>query len=91
MYLYIKKGDDMRVEIAIAREKFSNLPKNAASALKTEMEKRLMRDYDDVEIIVKQASSDGLSVFRAKNKDADREAVEKVLQETWESADEWFF
>ncbi|WP_075050739.1 DinI-like family protein [Pantoea eucrina] len=29
-------------------------------------------------------------MLRVRDKDADRERVSEVLQETWESADEWF-
>lgn len=34
------------------------------------------------------AGMDGLSVRNGTT--ADREAIEKMLQETWESADDWF-
>lgn len=76
----------MRVEISIAREKAKAMPKGSMDALSQEMIKRLSARYEDVEVIVKTASNDGLSVLRS----ADKEYVQEVLQETWESADDWF-
>lgn len=81
----------MRVEISIAKEKFSQLPKKAPGALQAEMEKRLRKEYHDVEVIVKSAGSDGLSVLRVIDKDEAKKNVEQILKETWESADDWFF
>ncbi|KEA51567.1 damage-inducible protein DinI [Mangrovibacter sp. MFB070] len=80
----------MRVEISIAREKAKAMPKGSIDALKTEMTKRLSARYEDVEVIVKAASNDGLSVLRSADKEGDKEYVQEVLQETWESADDWF-
>jgi len=76
----------VRVEISIAREKAKAMPKGSMDALSQEMIKRLSARYEDVEVIVKTASNDGLSVLRS----ADKEYVQEVLQETWESADDWF-
>ncbi|WP_390902807.1 DinI-like family protein [Serratia quinivorans] len=50
--------------------------------------KRLQHKFPDIEATVRMASVDGLSVRNGTP--ADREAVEEVLQETWESADDWF-
>lgn len=41
-------------------------------------------------VIVKAASNDGLSVLRSQDKDGDKEHVQGVLQEMWESAEDWF-
>ncbi|WP_353614762.1 DinI-like family protein [Mangrovibacter phragmitis] len=81
----------MRVEISIAKEKFNSLPKKAPGALQEEMTRRLNKKYDDVEVIVKPASNDGLSVLRAADKDEAKKFVEKTLQDTWESAEDWFY
>ncbi|MFZ8540149.1 DinI-like family protein [Klebsiella quasipneumoniae] len=81
----------MRVEISIAKEKFEKLPKKAPLALREEMEKRLSKQYQDIEVIVKQAGSDGISILRAIDKDGAKKNVEQILQETWESADDWFY
>lgn len=80
----------MRVEISIAREKAKAMPKGSIDALTKEITKRLSARYEDVEVIVKTASNDGLSVLRTKDNERDKVYVQEVLQETWESADDWF-
>lgn len=80
----------MRVEISIAREKAKAMPKGSMDALSQEMIKRLSARYEHVEVLVKTASNDGLSVLRSADKEGDKEYVQEVLQETWESADDWF-
>ncbi|MDF7658290.1 DinI-like family protein [Erwiniaceae bacterium L1_54_6] len=80
----------MIVEVMIAKEKAKGMPKGAIDALREELTERLSRKYDDLSVVVKTASNDGLSVLRSKDKDGDKEYVQGVLQETWESADDWF-
>lgn len=48
----------------------------------------LQRKFPDAEATVQMAGMDGLSVRNGTT--ADREAIEEILQETWESADDWF-
>lgn len=79
----------MRVEISIAKDK--NLPKGAPEALQEEMTRRLSRRYEGVEVIVKRAGSDGLSIFRVIDKDDTKSIVEETLKDAWESADDWFY
>lgn len=74
----------MRVELTIDRTK--KLPDGAVPALEAELLNRLSKQYNDCKLTIKRASSDGLSVFGGEKKE-----VEKILQETWESADEWFY
>lgn len=74
------------VEVTIDRKK--TLPKGAASALAIELNKRLLRKFPDIEAMVRLANMDGLSVRNGTP--ADRELIEEILQETWESADDWF-
>ncbi|EJX4185179.1 DinI-like family protein [Salmonella enterica] len=81
----------MRIEISIAKEKISKMPKGSTKALKQEMTRRVSKRYDDVEVIVKSASNDGLSVFRVTDKDEAKAFVQETLQDTWENADDWFF
>ncbi|ULH12445.1 DinI-like family protein [Serratia marcescens] len=76
----------LHVEVTIDRKK--TLPKGAASALAVELNKRLQRKFADVEATVRLAGMDGLSVRNGTP--ADREQIEEILQETWESADDWF-
>lgn len=80
----------MIVEVSIAKEKATKMPKGSMDALREELTRRLIHSYSDLRVVVKLASNDGLSVLRAPDKDNDRERVSEVLQETWESADEWF-
>ncbi|EGI5344572.1 DinI-like family protein [Salmonella enterica subsp. enterica serovar Sandiego] len=80
----------MRIEISIAKEKISKMPKGSTEALKQEMTRRVSKRYDDVEVIVKSASNDGVSVFRVTDKDEAKAFVQETLQDTWENADDWF-
>ncbi|MFT2788839.1 DinI-like family protein [Serratia sp. T13T92] len=76
----------MHIEVTIDKKK--KLPAGAASALAIELNKRLQRKFPDAVATVRLGGMDGLSVGRATP--ADREAIEEILQETWESADDWF-
>ncbi len=76
----------LHVEVIINKKK--KLPAGAASALAVELNKRLQRKFPDAVATVRMGGMDGLSVGRATP--ADREAIEEILQETWESADDWF-
>ncbi|AYN26527.1 DinI family protein [Buttiauxella sp. 3AFRM03] len=79
----------MCVEISI--EKVKAMPKGSMEALREEMIRRISKQYEDVDVIVKPASNDGLSIIRATDKDDAKKFVEKTLQDAWESADDWFF
>ncbi|NBJ34696.1 DinI-like family protein [Serratia fonticola] len=76
----------MHVEVTIDKKK--KLPEGAADALTAELNKRLQRKFPDAVATVRLGGMDGLSVGRATP--ADREAIEEILQETWESAEDWF-
>lgn len=80
----------MRIEISIAKEKISKMPKGSTEALKQEMTRRVSKRYDNVEVIVKSASNDGLSVLRTADKEDAKTFVQETLQDVWENADEWF-
>ena len=80
----------MRVEIYIAKEKISKMPKGSVSALQQEMLRRVSKRYADVDVIVKSASNDGLTILRAVDKESAHEFVQETLQEAWETADDWF-
>ncbi|EKN4799059.1 DinI-like family protein [Yersinia enterocolitica] len=77
----------MKIEVSIDRTK--KLPKGAEQALQTELTKRLSVHFPECLVSVRRAGSDGLSILRVT--DAEKERVEAILQETWESADEWFY
>ncbi|WP_336242043.1 DinI-like family protein [Enterobacter cloacae] len=74
----------MKIELTIERMK--KLPDGAISAMESELLKRLSKQFDDFQITIKRASNDGLTVFGG-----DKKEVEHIVQETWESADEWFY
>lgn len=81
----------MHIEISIAKEKVKAMPKGSMEALREEMIRRLNKRYSDVDVVVKSASNDGLSILRATDKDGAKKFVEETLQDAWESADDWFF
>lgn len=77
----------MKVELTIDRAK--ELPKGALPALEKELLKRLSNQYENCSLVIRRAGSDNLSVI-GRNKD-DKKDIESILQETWESADDWFY
>ncbi|QLO37329.1 DinI-like family protein [Klebsiella sp. RHBSTW-00484] len=77
----------MRVEITIDRKK--PLPDGVELALEVELLRRLSQKYEKCKLSVRRAGADGLSVLGGI--DGDRETIEEILQETWESADDWFY
>ena len=78
----------MRVEIYIAKEKISKRPKGSVPALQQEMLRQISKRYDDVEVIVKSASNDGLTILRVVDKESAQEFVQETLQNVWETADD---
>lgn len=77
----------MKVELTIDRTK--ELPEGAVPALERELLKRIQSQFDECCLIVRRAGSDGLSVYGGE-KEA-KKTVEETLQQTWESADDWFY
>ena len=77
----------MKVDLTIDRT--TELPEGAVPALERELLKRLQSQFDECCLIVRRAGSDGLSVYGGE-KEA-KKKVEEILQQTWESADDWFY
>ncbi|MFV0262664.1 MAG: DinI-like family protein [Kluyvera sp.] len=77
----------MKVEVTI--DKTKKLPTDAENALQTELLHRLNQSFEDCRLIVRGAGSDGLCVMGGA--DGDKKRVEEILQDTWESADDWFY
>jgi len=75
-------GNIMRVEVTIERTK-------KLSALENELSKRLNNQFSECKLTVRRASTDSLSVMGGDKEQ--KKAVETILQETWESADDWFY
>lgn len=76
----------MRVELLI--DKTKQLPFGAVEAFKIEFGKRLKRNYPGATFAVRRAHSDGLSVMGGTARD--KEVIDVMLRNTWESADDWF-
>ncbi|MCG8998424.1 DinI-like family protein [Laribacter hongkongensis] len=77
----------MKVEILL--DKRNPLPSGAADALRVELQKRLSKRFDqDVEVQVRMASANNMTVLGGKK--GDKDIVTEILQEAWESADDWF-
>ena len=77
----------MKIEVTI--DKTKKLPDGAIPALEVELLRRLNQNYEDCKLTIRRARSDGLSVYGGI--DDDKEIIEEILRETWESADDWFF
>jgi len=77
----------MKVELTIDRTK--ELPNGAVPALEKELLKRLQNQFDECSLVIRRAGSDGLSVYGGE-KEA-KKTVEEILQQTWESTDDWFY
>ncbi|ECC9428103.1 DNA damage-inducible protein I [Salmonella enterica subsp. diarizonae] len=71
----------MRIELVISRTK--QLAEGAVPVL----EKELMTCLQN--LTIRRGSQDGLSIVGAV--DGDKKRIQSILQETWESADDWFY
>ncbi len=78
----------MRVEVTVART--TQLPDGAIVALVQELTKRINVQFPatDNTVSVRYSSAHNLTVFGAPKEEKER--VSEILQETWESADDWF-
>ncbi|PXW42052.1 DinI-like family protein [Klebsiella oxytoca] len=77
----------MKIEVTI--DKTKKLPNGAEPALEKELLRRLNQNYEDCKLTIRRASSDGLSVYGGIADD--KEVIQEILRETWESADDWFY
>ncbi|WP_299996686.1 DNA damage-inducible protein I [uncultured Cedecea sp.] len=78
----------MRIEVTIA--KTTPLPSGAVEALAKELSRRIQHAWPDSsnEVQVRLAGGNQLSVLGGAKEDKTR--ISEILQETWESADDWF-
>lgn len=78
----------MRIEVTIA--KTTVLPAGAIDALACELSRRIDSQFPDRDgrVTVRYAAANNLSVIGGAKEDKDR--ISEILQETWESADDWF-
>lgn len=73
-------------QISIAKEKAGKMPKGSMEALKDEITHRISKQYDDIEVFVKTASNDGLSILWATDKEIAKELSRLLLK----TPDDWF-
>lgn len=78
----------MRIEVTIA--KTTVLPAGAIDALAQELTRRIDKQFPQhsSQVSVRYATANNLSVLGGAKEDKDR--ISEILQETWESADDWF-
>lgn len=78
----------MRIEVTVA--KTTSLPAGAIDALTQELSKRIDRQFPDGTntISVRYAGTNNLTVMGGGKEAKDQ--ISDILQETWESADDWF-
>ncbi|EAU3240338.1 DinI family protein [Salmonella enterica] len=77
----------MKIELTINKSK--ELLRGAIPALEKELLKRLQNQYENCNLTIRRGSQDGLSIVGAA--DGDKKRIQSILQETWESADDWFY
>ncbi|HEN3602161.1 TPA: DinI-like family protein [Yersinia enterocolitica] len=78
----------LRVEVTIDKLNIKKFPVGYSDALTEELDKRLSRKFGEVDVKVRFAGADGLTVLGGASED--KKTVEEILQETWESAEDWF-
>ena len=76
----------MRNEITLA--KAIPLPPGALEALTQEFTARIDKQFTDSHVQVRYAGANGISVMGGSKED--KALITDILQETWESADDWF-
>ncbi|MCX8956391.1 DNA damage-inducible protein I [Erwinia psidii] len=78
----------MRIEVTVA--KTTSLPAGAIDALTAELDKRINQQFPETahSVSVRYAAANNLTVMGGNHAAKDR--VTEILQETWESADDWF-
>lgn len=78
----------MRIEVTVA--KTTSLPAGAIDALTQELSKRIDKKFPDGTntISVRYAGANNLTVMGGGKEAKDQ--ITDILQETWESADDWF-
>ncbi len=76
----------MRIEITLA--KATPLPAGALEALTQEFTTRIDKHFTNSHVQVRYAGANGISVMGGSKED--KALITDILQETWESADDWF-
>ena len=78
----------MRVEITVSNTR--PLPAGAIEALSDELSRRIDEQFPDStnHVKIRYASANNLSVLGGGKETRDQ--ISEILQQTWESADDWF-
>ncbi|EKN3394844.1 TPA: DinI-like family protein [Yersinia enterocolitica] len=78
----------MRVEVTIDKLNAKSFPAGYTDALTKELTNRLSDKFNNFVVKVRFAGANGLTVLGGMPDD--KEVIQEILQETWESADDWF-
>ena len=78
----------MRIEVTIDKLNAKSFPVGYTNALTSELTNRLSQKFSNIDVKVRFAGADGLTVLGGASED--KKTVEEILQETWESAEDWF-
>lgn len=78
----------LRIEVTIDKLNAKSFPVSYTGALTEELTNRLNRKFSDLDVKVRFAGADGLTVLGGASED--KGTVEEILKDTWESADDWF-
>lgn len=78
----------LRIEVTIDKLNAKSFPVGYTNALTEELTNRLSRKFGEVDVKVRFAGADGLTVLGGASED--KNTVEEILKDTWESADDWF-
>ncbi|CNF46709.1 DinI family protein [Yersinia rohdei] len=77
----------LHIEVTIDKLNAKSFPAGYTNALTEELTNRLSRKFSDFDVKVRFAGADGLTVLGGMPDDKDE--IQDILQETWESADDW--
>ncbi|OWF77956.1 damage-inducible protein [Yersinia rohdei] len=77
----------LHIEVTIDKLNAKSFPAGYTNALTEELTNRLSRKFSDFDVKVRFAGADGLTVLGGMPDD--KEVIQEILQETWESADDW--
>ncbi len=78
----------LRVEVTIDKLNTKSFPAGYTDALTKELTNRLSDKFNNFVVKVRFAGANGLTVLGGMPDD--KEVIQEILQETWESADDWF-
>lgn len=78
----------MRIEVTIDKLNTKSFPAGYTNALTEELTNRLSSKFSNFDVNVRFAGANGLTVLGGMPDDKD--VIQEILQDTWESADDWF-